>query len=117
MTTLELWISQACHAFELEADFAYVVDLGNGRQVRAVARVRGLGARNGMLIVRNYEDVRPYAEVLVRAGYGYSVLDEPRSDEEFDLELFRRMFLDWGWSGNSGDRSSLLLKDSRRTLR
>ena len=60
MTTLERWISQACDALGLQADFAYVVDVGDDREVRAVARIRGIGARNGMLVVRKYDDVRPF---------------------------------------------------------
>lgn len=100
MATLERWISQACHALGLQVDLAYVVDVGDDREIRAVARIRGLGASNGMLVVRNYEDVRPYLETLARAGYGFSVLDEPRSDETFDLDSFRELFVDWGWSGS-----------------
>lgn len=104
MTTLEMWILQACDALGLRADFAFVVDFGDGHELRAVARIRNLGASNGMLVVRSYDDVRPYAEALAQAGYGYSVLDEPRSDEAFDVDSFREMFLDWGWVGSEADR-------------
>ena len=109
MTTLENWISQACDALGLHADFAFVVDVGDGREVCAVARINNLGAKNGMLVVRNYDDVQPYTETLARAGYGYSVLDEPRVDEVFDLDSFQEMFLDWGWAGSEADRPSGLL--------
>ena len=98
MTTLESWILQACNALGLHADFGLVVDVGEGHQVATLARIRNLGGRNGMLVVRKYDDVRPYAQRLVQDGYGYSVLDEPRSDETFDLDSFREMFRDWGWS-------------------
>ena len=54
-----------------------------------------------MLVFRKYDDVRLYAETLKRAGYGFSVLDEPQPDEKFDLNAFKEMFLDWGWSGVS----------------
>ena len=47
-----------------------------------------------MLVIRNYNDVRPYADGLVQAGYGYSVFEQ-RPDEAFDLESFREMFQDW----------------------
>jgi hypothetical protein len=98
VTTLECWISQACDALGLQADFAYVVDVGDDREVRAFARIRSPGGRNGVLVVRNYDDVRPHADALARAGYGFSVLDEPRPDEAFDLDLFKEMFCDWGGS-------------------
>lgn len=99
MTTLAQWILQACNALELQADFNFVVDAGDGHAVETIARIRNLGAKNGMLVVRNYDDVRPYAQDLTRAGYGYVVLDEPRSDEMFDLDSFKEMFRDWGWCG------------------
>lgn len=108
MTKLESWISKACKAFGLQADFDFAVDTGDGHKVWAVARIRNLGAKNGMLVVRNYDDVRVCAESLARAGYGYSVLDEPRDDEDFDLGSFKEMFLDWGWCGSNVDRPTAL---------
>jgi len=64
-----------------------------------VARIRDLGAANGMLIFEKYEDFCELAERLLDAGYGFSVLDEPGQQEEFDLQSFEEMFADWGWSG------------------
>ena len=99
MTMLESWLLKACDALGLQADVAYVANIGDGCAIQTVARIRHLGARNGMLVVRSYEDVQPFSERLSLAGYGYSVLDEPRIDEDFDLASFKEMFLDWGWSG------------------
>lgn len=99
MTTLENWISRACNVLGLHADFAFVVEVGSGHEVRAIARIRNLGAINGMLVFLNYDDIRPYVDELLQAGYGYAVLDEPRANEAFDLDSFKEMFLDWGWSG------------------
>lgn len=99
MTTIENWISRACDTLGLQADFPFFVDFGSGLKVRAIARIRNLGSRNGMLVFLNYDDVRPYADKILRAEYGYSVLDEPSANEVFDLDSFKEMFLDWGWSG------------------
>ena len=99
MTTLQNWLLKACDALGLRADLAYVATLSDGQEVQTVARIRNLGAEHGMLVVRSYEDVRPFADCLARAGFGYSVLDEPGVDEVFDLDSFKEMFLDWGWSG------------------
>lgn len=104
MTRLEDWLSRACNALGLQADIPFVANIENEHGVRAVARIHNLGANNGMLVVRSYEDVRPHAKELAKAGYGYSVLDEPRSDEAFDLDTFKEMFLDWGWMGPETER-------------
>ncbi len=57
-----------------------------------------------MLIFRSYGEIQPYAEEIVRSGYGYSILDEPRPDENFDLESFKEMFFDWGWTGEASSK-------------
>ena len=48
-----------------------------------------------MLVFSSYNEVSDYADELIRAGYGFSVLDDPRPDEEFDLDSFKDMFADW----------------------
>ena len=55
-----------------------------------------------MLLIRAYDEIRDHVQELKDAGYGYSVLGEPRPDEEFDLMGFQEMFRDWGWSGRLG---------------
>jgi hypothetical protein len=104
MTTLETWLLRACDALGLKADLSFTVRMGSSADIRCVARIQNLGAENGMLVVHCYEDVRPYVDQLAKAGYGYSVLDEPREDEVFDLDSFQEMFRDWGWSGSEKDR-------------
>lgn len=55
-----------------------------------------------MLLFRAYDDIRGHVQELEDAGYGFSVVGEPRPDEEFDLTAFQEMFRDWGWSGRLG---------------
>jgi hypothetical protein len=99
MTQLESWIVQACHASNLQVDLGFLAAVGDTRTVRSVARIRGLGAVNGMLILRNYDEADSCLNDVKQAGYGFSVLDEPGDDEAFDLQSFQDMFRDWGWSG------------------
>lgn len=99
MNKLANWITQACDTLGLRADIGFSVVLNDGYELHTVARIRDVGAANGMLVVCNYDEVRAYADELIQAGYGYSVLDEPLANETFDLDTYRDMFLDWGWSG------------------
>ena len=101
---LDSWLLRACDALGLRADVPFVVTIGSGHHIQCVARIRDIGAGNGMLVVRRYEDVRPHAEQLAKAGFGYSVLDEPAEAEVFDLDTFQEMFRDWGWSGSEKGR-------------
>lgn len=99
MTKLEDWLVRACDALRLPIDLGYAARLGDDVEVRSVARIQGVSDRGGMLVFRSYDDVRNFGDGLMRAGYGYTVLDEPRADESFDLNSFAEMFRDWGWRG------------------
>jgi hypothetical protein len=55
-----------------------------------------------MLLFRAYDEIRGHVQELIDAGYGFSVLDEPRPNAEFELTSFQVMFRDWGWSGQLG---------------
>lgn len=99
MSNLTQWISQACETLGLGVDLGFTVTVGHGHELHAVARIHNVDRTNGMLIFYAYEDVRPYADELLHAGYGYLILDEPPINEQFDLEAYRDMFLDWGWQG------------------
>lgn len=104
MNRLLKWLKLACHELGLRLDVGHSVDLGDGLLVSSLARIRDLGAPNGTLIVRSYVEVERHLDKLSALGYGFSVLDEPRPDEEFDLESFRDMFIEWGWSADAQRR-------------
>jgi len=100
MSQLAQRLRKVCSELGLNADFGFELVLKDGTKVHTIARVRDLGAPNGMLLLTSYQAVRNCSQQLLDAGYGYSVLDEPRPDEEFDLNSFQNMFNDWGWSGD-----------------
>jgi len=102
MSILENWLWQACSALGLRLELGYQPVLPSGRALVAAARIEDLGAPNGMLLFRDTNELREFAEELASAGYGYSVLGEPALDEDFDLSEFEKLFRDWGWSGVLG---------------
>ena len=85
-----------------QAELGFRLVLPSGQAVVAVARIADLGAPNGMLLFRADDEIRDHDQEFEDAGYGFSVVDEPRPDEEFDLTAFQEMFRDWGWSGRLG---------------
>jgi len=93
--TLEDDIQQASDAFGLRADIGFVAELGDTQKLQTVARITAPGCKSRVLIFRRFEDVQPFISSLAAAGYGYSVLGEPRSDEHFHLESWRETFRDW----------------------
>lgn len=102
MTNLATQLSKACSALGLRAELGFDLSLGDGIEIHAVARIPDLGAPNGMLVVKSFDELKNCSKKLVNAGYGYSVLSEPLQNVEFDLDSFQEMFIDWGWSGDPG---------------
>jgi len=102
MSKLQDEILLACRQLKLQVDFDFQVTLDDGHKVKAAARVRDVGAKNGMLVVSDFEDIKNSVDSIINAGYGYSVIDEPGPSMQFDLESYAEMFRDWGWSGGKG---------------
>lgn len=93
--TLVDHLQQACQALGLRADIGFVAKFDGVSELQTVAQITGPSCDSRMLIFRNYDDIRTICDQIVSAGYGYSVMDEPRSDEPFDLESWREVFQDW----------------------
>ena len=105
-TGLQVRLARACHDLELEIHFPATVHLFNGARLTPVAVIPHLAGYAGMVVVTSYDKVREHRQDLAVAGYGFSVLDEPRPDEVYDLASLQDMFVDWGWYGDSGSRPS-----------
>ena len=112
MTNLAKQLSQACSTLGLQAEFGFTLSLGEGAEIRAVARILDLGAPNGMLVVNSYDEIKNYSKRLIEAGYGYSVLSEPIRDEKVDLKSLQEMFIEWGWSGEPSRKPKWMAEDS-----
>jgi hypothetical protein len=104
MSRLAAWVWRACSALGLQAELGFRLVLPSGRAVVALARIASLGAPNGMLLFRAYDEISDHIQELQNACYGYSVVDEPWPDEEFDMIAVQEMFRDWGWSGQLGGK-------------
>jgi hypothetical protein len=97
MSALSEHILLACNALGINVDIGFIVTLNNGKKLQTIARIRDIGSENGMILVCNYDELRPFLTELVESGYGYSVLSELHEDEAFDLATYEEMFIDWGW--------------------
>lgn len=106
------WLERAAEALGLEVERDYEVQIQGQSVIRAAARVQHLGGPMGMLVFGRYDEVRPVADRLVEAGFGYTVLDEPLDSELFSLESYKEMSADWGWSGPNDLKPSWLAVSS-----
>lgn len=109
---LEQQLSKACRQLGIAVSFDYCVQLGQGVELHAAAYLPDIGAEHGMLVFKSFDDFGAKLDALRDAGFGYAVLEEPRPNEEFDLNLYREILEDWGW------HSDILVKtdeDSKST--
>ena len=97
MTKLQTFLNHACQMLGLQIVIPFGLTVRENLRINAQALLPQLGGLSGMIVVNHYDDLQGVASELKRLGYGYSVLDEPLPGEEFDLNTYIEMFIDWGW--------------------
>jgi hypothetical protein len=70
--------------------------LPDGSRVVAEVLLEGYGAPRGMLIFRDYADVKAKTDAVIAAGYGYSCMPQPSEADIRSLEAVRNALDDWG---------------------
>lgn len=109
MTTLQISLNRACHELGLKIVIPFGFTVRDSLRIDAQALLPQLGGYSGMIVVNRYDDLQGVASELATLGYGYSVLEEPSPEEEFDLASYVEMFTDWGW-GSSTERKPNWMK-------
>lgn len=104
MNKLQEFLRRAGTDLGIQVIAPFELTLGNGRKLLVEALLPELGASKGMIVVRMYDDLREISDELVRLGYGYSVLDEPLPNEDYDVETYVELFRDWGWGAENERR-------------
>jgi hypothetical protein len=110
MTKLQKSLMRAGRDLGLRGQAPYRLDLPSGGEILAQALLPELGAPNGMLVVISLSDLGGMADHLLKAGYGYSVMDEPLPQETYDLDSFIEVFTDWGWAADASTKPEWMLK-------
>ena len=55
------------------------------------------GARNGMIVDRDWGLIDPHSAALLKLGYGFSAVEIGTDDDD---ESAQEMLRDWGWSSS-----------------
>ncbi len=94
---------------QLEIVAPFEVSLAPTKKLAAELLVKNFGDRNGMLVFTNYDVVKPHREQLQNLGYGYSVLEKPKENEDYVREDFIDLLSDWGWTGDRSMRPKWII--------
>jgi hypothetical protein len=76
----------------------------SGAHVQVPVLVRYFGGPEGMLVLSDYELVKDLTDEIVQAGYGFSVMSEPKATEPYLRDVFIEVLSDWGWSGPESEK-------------
>lgn len=80
--------------FEVIAPASVLVGEGSATFAALLPQI---GAKNGMIVDPDWEAISPYADALLRLGYGFSAVD---IGTDPDAESAKKMLRDWGWSAD-----------------
>lgn len=94
---LEDWNAIA-EFFNIEIINPYEFSVKSGLSISASALVCNSGAKNGMLIFSDFDIIESCRDELSKAGFGYSVMEPPSSDNPFYPDDFAEVMKDWGSS-------------------
>jgi hypothetical protein len=97
-------IVKACRELGLSCRLLPEIELSSAQKLVPLAAISDVGGKNGMLIFARYSEIEPFLDEVRNCGFGFSVLSEPGRNETFDLERYKEMFRDWGWSGAADNR-------------
>jgi len=90
-TEAENWMALA-HRLGIDIISPFDVELA-GIQRQFTALLPQFGAPAGMVVDAGWDAIEPHQSDLLAAGYGFSCVEAPESDENVD-----EMLSDWGWS-------------------
>lgn len=109
MTTklLQFW-QKAATDLGLQLVTPFCLMLTPEHELKALLLIKKFGAPNGMLVFSGYDEISSYVDDIARAGYGFSVLDEPLDFEEYSKDEYIELLGDWGWSGDMENKPDWL---------
>lgn len=82
----------------IRIDLSPGIVFSDGTNLSVDALVKNFGAPRGMLVVQNYDVIKPFARRAVADGYGYS---SNVGGEPYDRVAMIEILRDWGWTGPS----------------
>lgn len=100
---LQFW-QKAASDLGLQITAPFSLSLASGHKLEATILIHQFGGIKGMLIFTSYEEVSPFVNEIVNAGYGFSILDEPGDNEDYNKEEYMELLADWGWGGDDEGR-------------
>jgi restriction system protein len=86
--------------FDIDIATPCDIPLPDGTRIVATAHIKDFGGPKGMIADPKWSVLEPYANALVKYGYGVSTVSIVDTHYGFDPSSTARMLADWAWSGS-----------------
>ena len=87
------WMN-AANDLKFEVVCPYIFKAKSGAEIEIDVLVKGFGAKNGMLIVTDFDKIEPYVDDIDEQGFGFSTMSD--DDEPYSREGCLEVLEDWG---------------------
>lgn len=88
---MESNITKLSNSFHLDIDAPFLLRV-SGKDHQFQCRIRGYGAKHGIIIDKDWEKISPLADDLVTMGFAFSCFDI----DESEAKGFQELLDDWG---------------------
>lgn len=106
MNKQQEFLVRACAELDLEISIGDSIEISSGAFVYPLAHIKDVGGKRGTVIFSTFDNIGVPTSDLIDSGYSYSVYSSPAAEEEFDLDSYLEMFVDWGWAGSEEKKPS-----------
>ena len=100
-------------ALHLSVEIDKIIYLSNGEEILASIYLANFAGPKGIMIFSHSKLMWPVRDVINADGYGYSVMTIP-ADDFVDIESYKEVLIDWGWTGDRSRRPQWIEKDDSK---
>jgi hypothetical protein len=104
MNKMQEHLLRAGNELGIKVIVPFELSLASGKKLSAEALLPELSNPKGIIVSQSMTDFLAICDELKKLGYGLSVYAEPSSNEKYDVENYKEMFIEWGWSGDKAKK-------------
>jgi hypothetical protein len=99
----EFFWNQASSDLGIEVIAPFEASLLDGTILNVLALVKNFGAKNGMLVASDYDELKPHIQKIIDSEYGYATnVGRGHYNRVSMVDVLK----DWGWTGPEHQRPS-----------
>jgi hypothetical protein len=107
---MQQFLARAAEELGVRVLIGYTVTLSDGRRLLSQALFPDFGSALGTLVFRSQDEIDAgVRHQLMALGFGISTFPEPGPNEVFDIDSYKEMLSEWGWTSEGRNRPDWLI--------